>query len=80
MLTGLLFELNDREVCNILPSLVIITAIDASQIKVMKDRLSKFIKDVFNGKAIRLSEIENPKLPNDNFDNFETKLLQSAER
>ena len=46
----------------------------------MKDRLSKFIKGIFNDKAIRLSEIENPKLTNDNFDNFETKSLQSAER
>ena len=46
----------------------------------MKELLNKFIKDIFNGKTIRLSEIENPKLTNDNFDNFETKLLQSAER
>ena len=79
-LKAILFELKDRQMCDALPTMAMLTAIDAEQVDQLRIQRTQSIQDEIQSSGTALSSMDIPKLTTSNYEAFITAFQSLASR
>ena len=79
-LKNILFELKDRDMCDVLPNATILRGLDVSQLSSMRNLRRRALINQSLRKEISLPDMKVPKLTAQTFDDWNTSFISVVER